>query len=322
LGSAALDCLRRRDARDLLVPLAVCAGALAVMSACSAITRSLHLLTTTPGVQLTLAMARSHLVWLGQGMLRFGDGLAVTSQGPLRAALTLAAALVTIAALTGAVAQFRVALTPSSPRDRRARALRLHSVFWALALICAAAAYVFTNVAVEPSDRYILIALPAVAALVAPAVRTRAGSLAVTLGASVLALAGLVALASGDPAAELYRGTDVAHMGAIERLVDRLHLRVGYAGYWDAASLQWSSGEQLEVHPLIEAGGHTEPSPLARAASWYVPRRATPSYLVLAPRDDEFPGRLPADIPAPERSYRLGDITVDVYPYDLALLLR
>ncbi|MGH2876042.1 MAG: hypothetical protein ACRDLV_07320, partial [Solirubrobacteraceae bacterium] len=140
--------------------------------------------------------------------------------------------------------------------------------------------------------------------------------------ASVLACAGLVALAAGDPAAEVYRGADVAQLAKIERLVGRLHLRVGYAGYWDAASLQWSSGERLQVHPLIEAGGRTEPSPLARAASWYVPRAATPSYLVLAPHDDDFPDRLPADLSAPARTYRLGEITVDVYPYDLARFLH
>ncbi|MGH3261397.1 MAG: hypothetical protein ACRDNS_05310, partial [Trebonia sp.] len=115
---------------------------------------------------------------------------------------------------------------------------------------------------------------------------------------------------------------DVAQLPAIERLVSAHHLRIGYAGYWDAASLTWSSDGRLHVHPLIETRGHTEPSPLARAAAWYRPRPATPSYLVLAPHDDDFPDSLPADLPAPPRTFRLGQVTVEVYPYDIARFLH
>jgi hypothetical protein len=193
--------------------------------------------------------------------------------------------------------------------------------FWAGALLCAAAAYVFTTVARAPSDRYIIIAVPAVAALVpllATGRRTRA---LVGLGAAVFVGAGLVALEAGDPVIEVHRGTAVPRAAAIERLTRSLDLTVGYAGYWDAASLTWSSDGRLHVYPLMDIGGVPKPARLARADGWYAPRAATPSYLVLAPHDGNLPDRLPPQLPHPQRLARLGSVTVAVWPYDIAQFL-
>ncbi|MGH2930005.1 MAG: hypothetical protein ACRDL8_17515, partial [Solirubrobacteraceae bacterium] len=178
LGASGLAWLRRRYTRDLLSALTVTAGSIVVAEAISSIARSLNLLTTTPGVHLTLTLERAHLVWLGRGLLRMGNGLALVPQAGARAALTLAAAIVTVAALAAVAVVLRRAIS-LPPVDRRGRVLHLHVVFWGLALVCAAVAYVVTDIAVEPSDRYIMIAVPAVAAIVPLLARTRAGLAAV-----------------------------------------------------------------------------------------------------------------------------------------------
>ncbi|MGA9858229.1 MAG: hypothetical protein WBQ18_10240, partial [Solirubrobacteraceae bacterium] len=209
--------------------------------------------------------------------------------------------------------------TPAEQPGDRARLA--HVAFWAGALLCAAAAYVFTNVALAPSDRYIIIAVPAVAALVPLLIAGRGSRALVGLGAAVFVSAGLVALGAGDAVTQIYRGAGVPRAAAIERLTRSLHLTVGYAGYWDAASLTWSSDGRLDVYPVMDIGGVTERARLARADAWYAPRAATPSYLVLAPHDGNLPDRLPPQLPRPQRLIRLGSVTVAVWRYDIARFL-
>jgi hypothetical protein len=259
----------------------------------------------------------AHLKWLVQGLLRMGNGLVIPSQDGLRSSLTLAAASTTVAAVLATIRIAGRSLSrPTNTSPERARFL--HVTFWGTSALAAAAAYVFTNVATEPSDRYIIIAVPAVAALVPLLATSRRSAWALALGACVFVTASIVSLAAGDERFQIYRGTDVRQAAAIERVVQSEHLTVGYAGYWDAASLEWSTNSRLHVYPLVDLAGRTEPAPLARVASWYTPRPHTPSYLLLAPGDNDFPNRLPHDLPRPSRSFRLGQVTVAVYPYDIA----
>jgi hypothetical protein len=81
-------------------------------------------------------------------------------------------------------------------------------------------------------------------------------------------------------------------VGRIEALVHSRHLGVGYAGYWDAAPLDWLSHEHLRVFPLTRVFGHTEPMSIARVAAWYRPRG------------------------------NIGQATVATYPYDIAAYLH
>jgi hypothetical protein len=108
----------------------------------------------------------------------------------------------------------------------------------------------------------------------------------------------------------------------IEALVRAQHLTVGYAGYWDAASIDWSSHNRLHVYPLTDRFGPTEPMYLARVDAWYRPRRHTPTYLLLAPGDSNLVDRLPSDLPRPQREFQVGPVTMAVYPYDLAAYLH
>jgi len=57
---------------------------------------------------------------------------------------------------------------------------------------------------------------------------------------------------------------------------------------------------------------------LSRVGTWYVPRPATRSYVVLAPADQDLADRLPYGLPRPRREVRFGAITVAIYPDDIA----
>jgi hypothetical protein len=318
LGVSLAFAARRRDARTLFPAIAVTSATVVVAVIIVTVMGSLNFVTTAPPTRITGAQAGEHVKWLAQGLLRMGNGLSIAPHAAIITPLVVAAGVVTLGALAATVWLGGASLArPGDTPIDQARAV--HCAFWAASLLCAAVAYVFTTVASEPSDRYFIVAVPAVAACV-PLLRTsRRASWLIAAGATVFVTASIVSLTADDGRYPVYRGTAVAQTGRIEALVRSLHLRLGYAGYWNAASLEWSSAEQLTVHPLIDVDGATQAaSGVAEVAAWHRPRPHTPTYLILAPGDDNLPDRLPANLPPPRREYRLGQITVAVYPRDLA----
>jgi hypothetical protein len=313
---------RRRDARTLFPAIAVTSGTVVVAAITAAVMGSLNFVTTTPPTRITGAGAGEHVKWLAQGLLRMGNGLTIAPHAAIITPLIVAAEVVTAAALAATfwLGGTSLARPGETPIDQ-ARAV--HCAFWAASLLCAAVAYVFTIVASEPSDRYFIVAVPAVAATVPLLLTGRRASWLIAAGATVFVTASIVSLAADGGRYPVYRGSAVGQTGRIEALVRSLHVRLGYAGYWNAASLQWSSRERLTVHPLIDVRGSTQAaSGVAEVAAWYRPHPHTPSYLILAPGDDNLPDRLPADLPRPQHEYRLGQITVAIYPDDLARYLH
>jgi hypothetical protein len=196
----------------------------------------------------------------------------------------------------------------------------VHVAFWVSAAAWVSVAYIITNAAYWPSDRYFVVIMFSVAATV-PLLSsgTRHARRMVAGGVAVFASASLVALATSaiNHDSVIIHGADVTEMSRIETLVHHDHLRVGYAGYWNAASLSWSSDGQLHVYPLLGNDVHAAPMYLERVAAWYRPRPHTPTYLILSP-NDFLPDRLPSSLPRPAHTVHLGNITVDIWPYDIA----
>jgi hypothetical protein len=319
LGVPLLLAVRTRDSTLLVPVIAVTLGSVVVARVTGFIMRGF--LTTTPHPQLSLTFIGLHVQWLVQGLLRMGNGFGVAPHSSTKTPLVVIAGVVTVAALAG---MFWVAgrslVRPAAGDSGRAR--NLHTTFWAASLLCAAVAYVFTTVANEPSDRYFIVAVPAVAATVPLLLTTGRASWLVAVGATVFIAASIVGLAANDERTQIYQGADVAQAVPIEALVRSQHLGVGYAGYWDAASLDWTTDERLHIYPVTDVFGPVEPMFLARVGAWYRPRAHTSSYLLLAPGDDQFANRLPRDLPTPRREFRLGPVTMAVYPYDIASYLH
>jgi hypothetical protein len=201
---------------------------------------------------------------------------------------------------------------------RASIALALHVTFWSSSLVSAATAYVLT--ARVPSNRYVVIAIPAVAATVPLLLDRGRASRLIALGASILITASIWALFADIPYGS--EAPAVRQMDRIVTLVRSRHLGVGYAGYWEAAPLDWISHGRLRVYPLTELYGPTQPMDLARVAAWYRPHANTPSYLLLTRGDDTFADAIPRDFPKPRYEIRVGQVTLAVYPYDIAAYIH
>lgn len=283
--------------------------------------RSLDFVTAPPSLGVTRALIGPHVAWLVDGLLRLGNGMSSVHQAPVRAPLTIGAGIATVSAisallwLAGRSVSHRTAEGPVRTRA-------LHATFWASSLVCAAAAYVVTNVALVPSDRYLITAVPAVAATVPLLLTSRRSAWLVAGGATIFMAASTVALLANDEQTTTLPA--VKHERRIEAAVTDLHLGVGYAGYWEAGGLMWTSHERLRVYPVSESLGVLQPQPgVARVAAWYRPRRDTPSYLLLVPGDgSNTVDTLPVGFPKPERELRLGPITLATYSYDIATLIH
>jgi hypothetical protein len=323
VGVSVVLAWRERDRSRLIPVVATTAASVAVAFLTSQIMKSLDFTTTTPHLRFTRSLIPSHVKWLVQGLLRMGNGLSVAPHGSSRTPLVIAAGVVTLAAVIAMLwLAARTLIHPAKSGDV-GRARDLHIMFWAGSLICAAAGYVVTTVADYPTDRYFMVAVPAVAATAPLLGAGRRGRPIVAAGATVFIAASIVSLGAGDVRGVIaFQGADVPLAARIETLVRSEHLGVGYAGYWNAASLDWSSHERLHVYPLTDRFGHTEPMYLGRADAWYRPRPRTSSYLLLAPGDFDLADRLPPDLPPPARQIRLGAVTMAIYPYDIAAYLH
>ena len=303
--------------RALLLSVTVCVGSAITGGAVSAITGALGLRTTTPGLWPASGhMMEVHLTWLADGLLRLGNGLSVEPHSAALTPLVGAAAAVTVAGLAAMLWATGRALARRAADPGRA----VHASFWCAAAICATVAFVVTNAAYEPSDRYFFVVVPAVAATVPLLLERGRRRVAVPAAAAVYIAAGLAAFASGamHTPGVIITSRATVDTGRIERIVARDHLTVGYAGYWNAAALEWSSGERLHLAPLLGTPRSAAPMFSMRVTSWYRPRAGVASYLVLAPGDPTLPDRLPASLPAPARSIRVGQATIDIWPHDIA----
>jgi hypothetical protein len=309
--------LRSRDRRGLVPVIGVAVASAAVADATSAVMRSLHFRTTSPPLHLSLGQLMAHLDWLRQGLLRMGNGLAMTPQDPVRSLLTLAAAIVTVGAL-GATIALATRCVAGSDRGRD-RGRTVHITFWFTALVCAAGSYVLT--AEVPSDRYFLVAVPAVAAIVPLAASGDHSRRLVAAGATIFILASTVALLNGDSRYANPRPLTTQQVRAVQALVTSQQLGTGYAGYWEAAPLDWISNGKLRVHPITDVFGPAQPMNIARIAAWYPRDAAGHSYVLLAPSDSTLTDRVPKGLPDPEHEYHVGALTLAAYPYNIAAYL-
>jgi hypothetical protein len=322
---------RTRNRAGLLPVIAVTLGTILVAVITTGVMRAFDFRTTTPGLGLSGTLIGTHVKWLVEGLLRMGNGLSVVHHGSARIPLVVAAAAVTLTAL---VAMFWLAgrslmrlgvecpagshAAPGPSTEDLARARAVHSLFWAASLLCAATAYVITNVALVPSDRYFIVAIPAVAATMPLLLTSRRAAWLIAAGASIFVVASTVALAANDERNLTTRPDAVRQASRIEVAVRTMHLGVGYAGYWDAAGLTWTSQERLHVYPVTDANGPIKPMSIARVGAWYRPKPHTSSYLVLEPGDPTLADRLPRGLPRPEREIHIGHVTVVAYSHDIA----
>lgn len=208
-----------------------------------------------------------------------------------------------------------------APRVDASPARLAFLVFWCSSAVLLTASFLLSATPLDiHADRY-LVGLIYAAAAVIPAIASRrvfTQALALA-GTCVLALSGIVSLAQGNASrnTEGFPPTDVALR--VAAIATSHHLKTGYAGYWDAAPITWASHFRVNVYPVsvCDQGAHLCPFDLHVISSWYTPRTGTSSFL-LTDRRTRLVGAPTPDLGRPTAVYRVGQVTMYVYPYDIA----
>jgi len=235
---------------------------------------------------------------------------------PLRFALALFGFAALAATLLAAL---RLSLRRAEPRARA------YACYWATAVALLCGAYWTSNLAsgagFAGGVNYLLTVAPAagvgLALLGAGSHRAR---LAVSLAIVLVAAVNVSSIAHGR--AEV-RSPAALHGPELIRLLERRGLTHGYASYWDAQSLTWKSGTRVlvaPVQPCADRRAQLCRHPFFTMDSWYQGRPGR-SFLIVDPAVDTW--TKPSGLGPPSETYRLGpDVTVYVYPYDLARHIR
>jgi hypothetical protein len=194
-------------------------------------------------------------------------------------------------------------------------------VFWCSSAIVLSAAFVLSATPVDIHGNRYLIGLIYAAAAVIPVIaagRVRTEAAAV-IGTCVFALSGVIAMAKGTVTNDTNRFPTAAVANQVWRLAVANHLQFGYSGYWDAAPITWASHFRVRVYPVSVCVRNTHlcPFDLHTISSWYTPHPGARSFLLTDSAIPLVPSPTP-DLGGPSAVYHVGNLTMYVYPYDLA----
>ena len=323
----------RGSTRALVTGAATLAVAAVTWGATRAVMSALSV-TPEPGLHATKIVAGAKTahnikLWV-RSVAVLGNG--AVSGGSLSPEVALAAACAAVSVAAVVVMpwlgwrQLRGRI--SSPGDRGRQAF---FSFWCSSAILLSLAFVFSDAPVDiHSDRYLVGLLYAAAAVVPAAAalvpaggagRGRAAA-AVLAGTCVFALGAIVSMARGiaSEGTEFHTPVSAGVADQIARIAAREHLTVGYAGYWDAAPVTWSTGLRVQVYPVAvcDQNAHLCRFDLHFISSWYWPRPHTGSFLLTDDRSNESVTVPTPDLGRPAAVYRIGPIKMYTYPYDLA----
>jgi hypothetical protein len=195
--------------------------------------------------------------------------------------------------------------------------------FWGLSLVFLSLAFVVSSVPVEIYDDRYLVGLIYAAAALLPlwathSVRRQA---AVVAGTSVFAFTGILGLLEGH-ATENTAHWPAGHLdGQVMAIARREHLQIGYAGYWDAATITWGTHLAVKIFPLATCGNQYCLFYEHYISSWYTPRPGIRTFLL---SDSAVALATPylSALGKPSAVYSIGQLTMYVFPYDIAGRVR
>ena len=203
---------------------------------------------------------------------------------------------------------------------RDARATRLAwCIFWGSSAMLLSIGFIVSSTPVDiNSDRYLVGLVYAGAALVPLAAgRSALRRAAISIATSVFAFTGLLTLAQGGVAGNSGNFPSDSVSAQVARIARSEHLTVGYAGYWDAASITWATHLAVKVYPVGACGAQLCPFYIHYISSWYTPRADMRTFLISDPTQPVAAPPVPA-LGRPSAIYRIDELTMYVYPYDIA----
>jgi hypothetical protein len=215
---------------------------------------------------------------------------------------------------------------PDAAASPRAMARTAFLAFWVASAVIVSAAFALSSVPRGLlSSRYVVTVGYAVVVIVAISVASSAArwrAVLVTAGSSAIILAAGVSLAQRQVESRAYAPTQ-AIATRLARFAAREHLTIGYAGYWDASPLTWELDARLRVYPVIQCGSSLCPFPYHKINTWYLPRPLARTFFLVDSRliSENAYGAIttvPSSWGPPEQVAHIGQLTVYVYPYNLA----
>jgi len=264
---------------------------------------------------------------LGNGEF-FGDTLNLISALQVACAgLSLLAVIVLVPRIAWReLARHLRADRPDAPETKapRIEAPRIAwCVFWGSSAILLSAGFIASSTPVDiESDRYLVGLIYAAAALVP--LLGASGTLrrlAISAGATVFAFTGLLSLLQGTVTANTGNFPSAGVSAQVARIARGEHLTVGYAGYWDAAPITWATHFAVKVYPVQQCGARLCKFDIHYISSWYDTRPGLRTFLI---DDPTQPVATPpvAALGKPSAVYHIDELTMYVYPYDIASRLR
>jgi hypothetical protein len=264
-------------------------------------------------------------LWPNFGRLLRGIGQLVNgdyfygAQLNARSALSFACAVLVLIALAAPFVLIRRQMhsaTLSVP-------LLVYSSFWAGSVTFTCASFVLSSEGTHGG--YYLIPILYATAATAPLVfaGARVGRLVASLGVAIIATTSLVNLA--DRRTSLLPGGVPPVASVADRIVEiakKENVRYGYADYWDASSLTWSTHMAVQVAPVTQCV--LPKTDLCEFyfnlnTNWYGPRPKTNTFVLRDSRSEGVRQELPETLGPPYATYTINDvITLYLYPYDVA----
>lgn len=214
----------------------------------------------------------------------------------------------------------RMLASRSRPSSSAVSPRLVHVCFWSTCLAVGLLTFLVSSVGAL-DYRYLVGPLVAIAALLPlAALRSRRWRIAVAAGLAVMALVGLVRLASRPlPYLPEVRPLARADISAVTRFARRYHVRYGYAAYWDAVTVTWHTHFSVHLYPVTRCGRLRERyRPLYHSDSFtaaYIPRRGLRTLFVADGRLGTAPS------PAwgrPLATEATGRLVLYAYRYDIA----
>jgi hypothetical protein len=309
--------------------LATVAASVPVWLATNAIMKAAgYVIVAPPLVFAPLSQVPFHIRVLFRGLRDLSNGyLGAAWPGTLHAEVGTACNVILIASLLtllylGLRSGWRLVRRDLDDEGQLTRLL--HVGFWFSSAIVVIAAVLLTTAVgngLSTHESYYVTLIFSVAAVVAVADRPRAVvRWLVPVAVSIFAIGSIIGLKREY--LNVYRPPIAADAATIVHLAQLNHATTGYAGYWDAANLTWSEHEKVLVRPLEQCanpnsrGSDICPFFLMRSPFWYVPKRRR-TFLIVDP-NELYVITLPTGLGTPIATYRLGPITMYVYPYDIA----
>jgi hypothetical protein len=206
-----------------------------------------------------------------------------------------------------------------SPHTAGEAARSAWCLFWASSAVLLSLAFVFSAGPEDiTSSRYLVGVIYAAAALVPMlGLRNLLLRVTVTACATLYAFAGCLALAQERIQPPASPTDPVA--AAVANIAKAEHMSIGYAGYWDASPITWATHFRVKVFPVGNCGNQRLCGfELAIDTAWYTPRPRIHTFLLVDPTYPADPSNPTPDLGQPIAAHQIGNITMYVYPYDIA----